>query len=132
MSHDNVQDRAANYFAEQTDIRLAILFGSVAAGRAQYHSDLDIAVLASHSLDAQRRIELIEDLANLSGRTVDLVDLATAGVAIARSALFEGQVLVGRNSPAYPEQITRMLIDSADFLPYRDRTLRQRRAAWLQ
>ena len=132
METQALHDRIARYLAEQRDIRLGILFGSVASGRAGYDSDLDIAVLAEQPLSAQRRQALIAGLARLSGRAVDLVDLATAGPAIARSALTHGQVLIGHDSPVYPQQISRMLIDSNDFLPYRDRILRQRRNAWIQ
>lgn len=95
-------------------------------------SDLDIAVLGDGPLSVDRRMELIEELGRLSGRAVDLVDLATAGIVAARTAVLGGQVLFSRDSSVYPSQITRVLIDSADFLPYRERLLKERRDAWIR
>lgn len=129
---DNDSNEVASYLARQRDLRLGILFGSLASGRANSDSDLDIAVLGDRPLSAGRRIELIEALARLTGRAVDLVDLKTAGIVVARSAVLEGKVLFSRDSVVYPEQISRVLIDSADFLPYRDRMLRERRESWIR
>lgn len=122
----------AAYLAAQDDLRLGIVFGSVAGQRATAHSDLDVAVLADRPLAAERRMALIGELAQLTGRSVDLVDLATAGIPVARSALLTGRVVCQRDAATYPAQVSRILIDSADFLPYRDRLLRERRAAWMR
>lgn len=127
----SVVEAIAAFFSEQRDIRLSILFGSFANGQPDRDSDIDIAVVAHQPLSVERRIELISTLAQLSGRAVDLVDLATAGVATARSVLLNGQVRTGRNDSAYPEQISRKLLDSADFLPCRERILKERRRAWI-
>ncbi|MDN5862151.1 MAG: nucleotidyltransferase domain-containing protein [Salinisphaera sp.] len=127
-----VVDEITNYVAGEHDIRLAILFGSLANGQHRRDSDLDIAVLADRPLSAERRIDLIENLARVSGRAVDLVDLATAGIAVARSAVLGGRLLFCRDDAVYPAQITRVLLDCADFLPYRDRLLRERREQWIQ
>src|SRR5699024_4534734 len=126
QSHD-VVDKITAFLSGQQDIRLNILFGSFANGEPGRHSDIDIAVVAEKLLSAQRHVELITKLAQLSGRAIDLVDLATAGVAVARSVLLNGRVLTSRDGAVYPEQISRMLLDSADFLPYRERILRERR-----
>lgn len=127
----SVVEAITAFFCEQPDIRLSILFGSFANGQPDRDSDIDIAVVADQPLSAERRIELISNLARLSGRAIDLVDLATAGVVTARSVLRNGQVLTGRNDSAYPEQISRMLLDSAAFLPYCERILKERRKAWI-
>jgi len=55
------------------------------------------------------------------------VDLATAGIPVARSALPTGRVPFQRDAATYPAQVSRILIGSADFLPYRNRLLRERR-----
>jgi predicted nucleotidyltransferase len=60
-------------------IRLAILFGSVAAKKAGIDSDIDIAVLAKNSLTASEKISIINALAEAFGRPVDLVDLHKVG-----------------------------------------------------
>lgn len=119
------------YLARQPGMRLALVFGSLARGRASAQSDLDLAVLAERSLDSERRCAIISDLGQLTGRPVDLVDLATAGVPSIRSALLGGKVVYAVDDEVYPAQISRMLFDSADFLPYRERILKARRDAWL-
>lgn len=129
-SPDTTLAAIAAYLAAQDDLRLGIVFGSVARQRATVRSDLDLAVLAERPLTAERRMELIGELARLTGRAVDLVDLATAGIPVARSALLTGRVLLQRDTATYPAQVSRILIDSADFLPYRNRLLRERREAW--
>ena len=58
------------------NIRLAILFGSLASGRATRESD---AVLAGTRLDAGFRMALIGELASAVGRPIDLIDLRTVG-----------------------------------------------------
>jgi predicted nucleotidyltransferase len=125
-----ILEKITVFLAEQADIRLGIVFGSLAGGQARRESDLDIALLGNHQLDAARHIQLIEALSDLTGRPIDLVDLATAGVPVARSAVLHGKVIFSRDEAAYPEQLSRVLIDSADFLPYRYRLLKERRNAW--
>jgi predicted nucleotidyltransferase len=131
-SPDTTLAAIAAYLAAQDDLRLGIVFGSVARQRATARSDLDLAVLADRPLAAERRMALIGELARLTGRAVDLVDLATAGIPVARSALLTGRVLLQRDAATYPAQVSRILIDSADFLPYRNRLLRERREAWMR
>lgn len=123
--------RLAALLEQQPDIILAIAFGSLASGRARPSSDLDIAVLADLPLRERRRSELIALLARECGRPVDLVDLRTAGVPVRRSVLSGGRRLICRDNAAYAELLSRTVTDSADFLPYRQRALRQRRSAWI-
>lgn len=59
------------------EIRLAIVFGSIARGTARADSDIDLAVLASRPLLAEDKMRLIADIAAATGRPVDLVDLRT-------------------------------------------------------
>lgn len=124
-------DRIRTLLLAQPDIQAAVVFGSMASGTAGPDSDLDIAILAERPLDATRRSELIEALAQTTGRPVDLVDLRTAGVMILRSVFRNGRRLICRDRRAYDQVLSRMLTDAEDFLPYRERILRQRRNAWI-
>jgi len=130
-STDRLIERLKTELARQPDLELAVVFGSVASGRARPDSDLDIAVLAGQPFGAERKRELIELLARISGRAVDLIDLRTAGVPILRSALIGGKRILCRDNALYAGLLSRMLIDSADFLPYRERLLRERRRSWI-
>jgi predicted nucleotidyltransferase len=114
----------------QPSIELAILFGSHATGRARDDSDVDVAVDAGHPLDAEEKVALISELATRTGRPVDLVDLHTVGEPLLGEILRDGRRLLGSDT-RYAEWICRHLHDAADFLPYVERMLAERRAAWL-
>jgi uncharacterized protein len=117
------------FLQSQSDIRLAILFGSAAADRLRYESDIDLAIQCDAQLSAQRKIELIEAIALISGRPVDLIDLKTVGQPLL-GYILQGKRLKG-NSDALAKLAYRSLIEQADFLPLIERTLAHRRQAWL-
>lgn len=127
---NNTLKSITTFLATQPDIRLGIVFGSMINGKAHKESDLDIALLGDSALESGRRMQLIAALSELTGRPVDLVDLQTAGVSVARSAVLRGKVVFSRDEAAYPSQLSKVLFDSADFLPYRNRILKERRDAW--
>ena len=109
-------------------VQLAILFGSCAKGTATATSDLDLAVLADAPLDADLRIRLIGDLAERLGRPVDLIDLHGVGEPLLGEIL-KGRRILGSDT-RYAQLVTRHLFDAADFLPYRERILAERRTRW--
>lgn len=125
-----ITERLSQVLASEPDIVLATMFGSVAEGRQRVDSDVDVAVLSDRPLALERRQQLVKLLAIESGRPVDLVDLRTAGAVLLRSAVLRGRRLFCRDNSAYAALMSRALFDSADFLPYRERLLRQRRTVW--
>ena len=110
-------------------IRMAILFGSIASGRQRPDSDLDIAVASQQSLTAQEKIEMIGALASSTGRPVDLVDLKVVAEPLLGQILRHGRRIMGSDT-LYGELINRHLFEQADFMPYRTRLLAERRLAW--
>ncbi len=110
------------------EIRLAYVFGSVATGGAGADSDLDLAVQADAPLDAEARVTLSEELAEATGRAVDLVDLSTAGEPLLGEVL-RGVRLRGDNS-GHAGLLRRHILDTEDFLPYVRRMLAERRRTW--
>ena len=114
----------------QSGIRLAILFGSLAAGREQADSDLDLAVDAGHRLTVGEKLALVTELAERTGRPVDLVDLHAVGEPLLGQILRHGRRLLGSET-CYADLIRRHLFDQADYLPYRTRILAERRRAWI-
>lgn len=124
-----VPERLAAVLSAQPDILFATLFGSVAQGTARPDSDVDVGVFANTSLTPQRKQQLIAQLAEVSGRPVDLVDLHDAGPVVLRSAL-SGRRPVGKGSAANAALWSRAVTDAAGFLPVRERILRQRRETW--
>ena len=114
----------------QPGVRLAILFGSLAAGREQADSDLDLAVDAGRRLTAGEKLALMNELAGRTGRPVDLVDLYVVGEPLLGQILRYGKRLLGSET-CYADLIRKHLFDQADYLPYRTRILAERRRAWI-
>ncbi|NDY94906.1 type VII toxin-antitoxin system MntA family adenylyltransferase antitoxin [Wenzhouxiangella limi] len=127
---DTQLQQISQWLATQPDIRLAVGFGSVAEGTAKPDSDIDIAVRAEQPLDAERKMALIEGIASLAGRTVDLVDLARIGEPL-RGEVLRGQRLFGSDED-WAEQMLRHIYDNEDFVPYVRRLLAERRERWLR
>lgn len=111
-------------------MRLAILFGSRATGRATSDSDLDLAVMMAAPMDAAEKISLIERIAAATGLPVDLIDLKRVGEPLLGQILKQGVRLLGSDTD-HAALMSRHLFDAADFLPYRNRILAERRQAWI-
>lgn len=122
-------DALEKVLSAHPEIEVAILFGSLAAGTAGPGSDLDLGVAAERPLDAGQKRALIERLALAFGRAVDLVDLRTAGEPILGQILTRGHI-VRRGAPLLAELIKRHVFAQADFVPYRERILRERLETW--
>ncbi|RMF20751.1 MAG: nucleotidyltransferase domain-containing protein [Deltaproteobacteria bacterium] len=126
----SLSDAVLRVIAKYPEIRLVIVFGSLAEGAGRRDSDVDVAVGASRPLTADQKLSLTGDLAEATGRPVDVIDLRTAGEPLLGQILSGGRRIAGSDEE-YAALITRHLIDSADFLPYRDRILAERRRAWI-
>jgi predicted nucleotidyltransferase len=85
-------------FRTQHNVRLAVLFGSVARGDAGAGSDLDLFV-ALRDDNYRRRFELRELIRDAVGRQVDLLswDGAAGDAALLYDVLREGRVLLDRD-----------------------------------
>lgn len=126
----DLNNRIRQVLAQHDGIRLAILFGSLANGRATPQSDLDLAVLMDAPLSAETKMALIGDLSQTIGRPVDLIDLRVTGEPLLGQILKHGVRLLGSDSD-YAELLKRHLFEEADFMPYRRRILAERRQAWI-
>ncbi len=126
----DLNNRILHVLAQHGGIRLAILFGSLAKGRATPESDLDLAVLMDAPLSAETKMALIGDLSQAMSRSVDLIDLRVTGEPILGQILKYGVRLLGSDTD-YAEILKRHLFDEADFMPYRRRILAERRQAWI-
>ncbi len=129
MREDDLTQNLRSLLETQSNIQLAILFGSMATQTERADSDIDIAVLSDRPLSAVEKTSLIEAIADMSGRAVDLIDLRTAGEPLLGEVL-QGQRLLGSND-VYASLLSRHLIDAADFGPLQQRILKERRDAWI-
>lgn len=89
-AHDQLDVIVAALRQSGVALTAAIVFGSVARGSASAESDLDLAVVAEHELSAGQRSHLIEQLAEVTGRPVDLVDLRRVGEPLLGEILRDG------------------------------------------
>lgn len=112
-------------------IEQVVLFGSMAQGSERLESDVDVAVEASQPLSAEQKIALIEVLALAFGRSVDLVDLKTAGQPLLTQIVATGVRLKGSDT-AWARLVYRNIIDNEDFVPLQQRILRARQKAWIK
>jgi predicted nucleotidyltransferase len=126
MPIQQVQDALATH----PEIRVAIVFGSLASGHARRDSDVDVAVQAATPLDTAARMRLIEDIAAATGRPVDLVDLHTTGEPLLGQIVKHGHRLRGSDDD-YAALLRRHVFDTEDFMPYVERMLKEKRQAWI-
>jgi len=116
--------------APHPEVRLAILFGSLATGRGHHDSDVDLSIDAGQPLELEAKMSLMVQLAECTGRPIDLIDLQTVGEPLLGQILKHGKRLLGEDG-LYAELIKRHVFDEADFMPYHRRILKERRSAWI-
>ena len=109
-------------------VTMAMLFGSLAAGRERPDSDLDLAVCSAVPLTAYARIELIDELAAAVGRPIDL---SQAHGPLLQQVLTTGRLVLCRNRTEYAELLRRLAYEEADVMPYYRRILATRRQIWI-
>ncbi|RTZ76996.1 MAG: nucleotidyltransferase domain-containing protein [Gammaproteobacteria bacterium] len=81
-------------------------------------------------MNAEQKMQLISDLATVTGRPIDLIDLQTVGEPLLGQILKQGIRLHGSDTD-YGKLLARHLLDEADFMPYYRRILRERRKKWI-
>jgi predicted nucleotidyltransferase len=107
-------------------VTLAYLFGSLARGRADSESDIDIAVLLVPTLSKKerlaQRLELTESIAELLGRhseDIDVVVLQDAPSLLRYNVVRSGQLLYARDGgarTAFEREVQRTYKDEEPFL----------------
>ena len=117
--------------APHPSIVVAILFGSLAAGRERTDSDLDLAVASTAPLGPQTRLQLIEELAVAMGRPIDLIDLSQTHGSLLQQILTKGRLLTCTDRTRYADLLPRVVYEEADVMPYYRRILAERRRAWI-
>ena len=117
--------------SQYPDIRLAILFGSQSDPDRQKHfgSDIDLAIMTDVPVSNRFKMQLMETIGTEFGCPVDIVDVNEAPEPIL-GEVFKGQRLLGDDA-AYAQLLTRHLLNTADFVPLRERILKERRNRWI-
>ncbi len=119
MQFDN---RAIEELCRQRHIRLLILFGSQATGKATERSDTDVAVLLERPPSWEEFCLLGEDLERvlqIRGR-LDLVVLNTSSsTTLGREIVRSARILFDCDGERYAEFSTKAMKAYADFEPFR-------------
>lgn len=116
----------------EPSIVLAVLFGSLAAGRARARSDVDLAIGWSADVTAGEREASLNRLERAAGRTVDAVDVAEAPPLLRMEIARTGEVLVERIPHAWSDFRMHAMIDWWDFAPLARRMHEAARARLLE
>lgn len=104
----------------------ALVFGSRARGSAHAASDLDVAVGLTPGvrLDPQELGDLVSTLERASGRSIDLLLLDEAPLAVAYRVFRDGRVVLERDHAALVERKTRAILEYLDFRPLEELAVR--------
>ncbi len=124
--------RLTELLSQYPNIRLAILFGSQSNPDRKKHfgSDIDLAIMTDMPINNRFKMQLMETIGAEFGCPVDIVDVNEAPEPIL-GEVFKGQRLLGDDA-SYAQLLTRHLLNTADFVPLRERILKERRDRWIR
>ena len=107
MKADNLekhQELLIEYFEKHTEIEVAYIFGSVAQGKVNPLSDIDIAILVDRGKIDEKiyrygyKAEILSDLIKLlKTNAIDLVILNEANTLLKHRVLYSGKILHSKN-----------------------------------
>ncbi|SIR37796.1 type VII toxin-antitoxin system MntA family adenylyltransferase antitoxin [Domibacillus enclensis] len=89
---------------QTVDPAFIILFGSFAKERNRPESDLDLAYFSEKALSSYERFELAGELAIITGREVDLVDLKKADTIFTMQIFSQGEPIYVKNQEVWTQQ----------------------------
>ena len=131
MNKAILTDQIVGLLSTYPQIRLAILFGSMASASHTVESDLDLALYGERPLSSELKMELIQRLASIAKCPIDLIDMRVIGEPLLGEILTKGERILGSDNE-FASLLSRYLIDKADFYPYRERILKERRERWIK
>ncbi len=100
-------EKFKGFFADRTDVKFAVMYGSAAKDHLTEYSDVDIAIASDKEFEIEQLEEISEALEEVCGRAIDLVDMGSAGSALIQEILSEGIVL--RNDPDIYAKVTKLI-----------------------
>lgn len=109
--------QSLDFLADDPNLELAMVFGSVAAGDPRPDSDIDVAVYPKRKLSGHQRQKLADQIACAIGRTVDLVDLTDTDGALLRLILRKGKIVFSKQPGIHGLLSERLLGWQEDFEP---------------
>jgi predicted nucleotidyltransferase len=113
------------------EIAVAVLFGSLAEGKGDSGSDLDLGVQLPGPITAAQKMKLMSDLAVQTGRPIDLIDLRTVGQPLLGEIVDKG-IMVRGGTEAKGDLMFKNIMINEDFVRYQQRILQGRQKAWIE
>ncbi len=108
----------AKTLAAELAIELAVLFGSLAAGRPRPSSDVDLAIRWAPGATAERRAAVLARIEREMRRSVDAIELDQAPPLLRMEIARHGVVVLERVAGAWSGVRARAMLDWWDFAPY--------------
>jgi predicted nucleotidyltransferase len=130
MNKGNVITRIQQILENNSQIQLAIIYGSCAAGTATAQSDIDLAVASAVCFSSDERLALAETIAVEFNCEVDLVDLESAHGALLQEILTRGALAINRSPSLYEKFIKRMLAEKEDDSRVASKAIAERIQKW--
>lgn len=113
---EDIQLKLTEYFSQKADIDTVLLFGSFAKGTYNEHSDIDIAIHSSESLNYEALAKIQTELSLLCKREIDLTDLSKAEGIFLYQIMTSG-VKIKIKATVFVKYLTKALCFKEDFLP---------------
>ncbi|MEA3288191.1 MAG: nucleotidyltransferase domain-containing protein [Candidatus Marinimicrobia bacterium] len=103
-----LKQQIISYFSDRDDISAVYLFGSIVSDRLSINSDIDIAVLThSGDLSFPDQMDISQELSDITGREIDLVELSEVSVILRNQVLRKGELIICQDKRALNHFIVR-------------------------
>lgn len=109
---DRLRERAASL----PEVRLAVLFGSMARGQGRKDSDVDLGLLL-RPVSRRERLHVEAELARAAGREVDFIDLDEAPPLLRFEITRDGVVILEREAGLWARFKAKAMVDWWDWAP---------------
>lgn len=104
MLQQTIQEQLIKYLKIELDPAFVVLFGSYAKGTNHPDSDIDLAYFSEKQLTSYERFLVANDLAEMTGREVDLIDLKQINPVFMMRIFSQGTPLFIQNENEYIRQ----------------------------
>ena len=127
IATEGILKKLEDFLLDENKIQLALVFGSFAKGTQTPTSDVDLACQFIHPLSIDEKLYWTDTLSQITGREVDLIDLAVATGTVLREAVTTGITLKISEPLVLAKVLKRMWLEHEDFEKQRQRVLADRR-----
>lgn len=100
----------------KTSLKCIILYGSMAKGKFNEDSDVDIAACYDHKMSFDEYNQILQELSQITVRLIDFVDLYSVHPPLSQE-IFKSGLWIKKDSTVLSQIISRTLLEEKDFLP---------------